>query len=61
MFIDEMGELTETSDHNVVLTYLNLKGTKTKWEKNKTETRTSPSPSVTCIAATDYRRNPHIE
>merc|ERR1711970_1510896 len=34
------GELTETSDHNVVLTYLNLKNNETKWEKGKSEIRT---------------------
>ena len=33
MFIDEEGDLTETSDHNMVLTYLNLKKRETKWEK----------------------------
>merc|ERR1711888_17042 len=40
MFIDEDGELTETSDHNVVLTYLNLKYNEKKWEKGKSEIRT---------------------
>merc|ERR1711984_75765 len=40
MFIDENGDLTETSDHNVVLTYLNLKENGTKWEKGKSEVRT---------------------
>merc|ERR1712030_8314 len=41
MFIDEEGDLTETSDHNIVLTYLNLKkNDETKWEKNMTEIRT---------------------
>merc|ERR1711888_42737 len=40
MFIDEDGELTETSDHNVVLTYLKLKYNEKKWEKGKSEVRT---------------------
>ena len=40
MFIDENGEITETSDHNVVLTYLNLKTNWEKWEKGKSELRT---------------------
>merc|ERR1712055_205993 len=40
MFIDENGDLTETSDHNVVLTYLNLKKNDEKWEKGKSEIRT---------------------
>ena len=40
MYIDEDGEFTETSDHNLVLTYLNLKNNETKWEKGKSEIRT---------------------
>merc|ERR1711888_123855 len=40
MFIDEDGEFTETSDHDVVLTYLNLKHNEKKWEKGKSEIRT---------------------
>ena len=40
VYIDEEGEMSESSDHNVVLTYLNLKKDKIKWEKNKWEIRT---------------------
>ena len=40
MYIDEDGDLTETSDHNVVLTYLNLKNNEKIWEKGKSEIRT---------------------
>ena len=41
--------MSENSDHNVVLTYLNLKNEKIKWEKDKWEIRTFYSTDEDCL------------